>query len=281
MTIVCAWVRASKRGAEELIVCSDSRLSGGGTLDCSPKVFQLPRTDAVIAFSGATYLAYPLLLQMTQAINSHGPMRDGVLDYARLKSFLLRLLNELFGRFDTYLDAFKKPEHNFLLCGYSWFHKEFMIDRFEYDHYANRFQAHPVVKGIGNFGKIAFIGDVRKQANHQLITLLRRRYGDASVLPSSTLVRRYDMEPFEIIRDMLRSARPEGSIGGAPQLISLCQHMISKPLGIFWPDKKSNDVFVNGRPVFDFENIDSWIIDPDSLKKSHKYLPRKDPTFEE
>jgi hypothetical protein len=207
-------------------------------------------------------------------------MRDGVLDYARLKSFLLRLLNELFGRFDTYLDAFKKPEHNFLLCGYSWFHKQFMIDRFEYDQSTKRFQAHPTVKGIGNFGKIAFIGDVRKQANHQLITLLRSRYGDASVLANSTLTRRYDMEPFEVIRDMLRCARPADSIGGPPQLTSLCQHMISKPLGVFWPDRQSNDVFVNGRPVFEFENIDSWIIDPDSLKKSHKYLSKTEPAFE-
>lgn len=80
------------------------------------------------------------------------------------------------------------------------------------------------------------------------------------------------MEPFEVIRDMLRKSTKEDSIGGAPQIIAVGQHMISKPLGVFWPDKATRKVFVNGRPIFDFENIDNWVIDPDNLEKYHKQL---------
>jgi hypothetical protein len=276
MTIVAAWVRTSKRGAEELIVCSDSRLNGGGILDCAPKTFQLPRKDSVLAFSGDTFLAYPLLLQMSQAINSHTPMRDGVIDYIPFRTYTVKLLNTLFSSFETYIEEFKQPNYDFLLCGYSWFRKEFCIDRLVFMPNSKRFEVHSVQKGIGEFGKIAFIGDKSREARDNLYTLLRTRHGDTSVIKGAPFLKRYDMEPFEVIRDMLRTADMNSTIGGAPQLLSICQHMTSRHLAIHWPNKNNGKVFLSGRPVFDFENIDSWILDPDTFQKTHKHLTRHD-----
>lgn len=266
-------MRASKRGAEELLVCSDSRLSSGANLDCSPKIFQLPRPGTVLAFSGETHIAYPLLLQMSHAISSHGPARDGVMDHVVLKSYLKKLINELFSRYETDWDALKRTDSNFLLCGYSWFKKEFMIDRFYYHEQYKRFESQGYGKGMGNFGKFAFIGDVRKRATINLQSLLRDRYGYKSLAKGSEMDVRFHMEPFEVIRDMLRSSGKNDSIGGAPQIVSIGQHMHSKHIGVFWPNKQSNKRYVNGRPVFEFENIDNWILDPDTLEKHHQNFP--------
>ncbi|MFZ5956798.1 hypothetical protein ACOXVJ_04695 [Pseudomonas knackmussii] len=273
MTIVGAWVRATKRNVEEVVVCSDSRLSGGGLMDCSPKIFQLPRSDAVLAFSGNTQLAYPILLQMSHAISCHGPMRDGIIDIVPLTTYLKRILNELFhGLREVVYDDLKEPDTNFLLCGYSWFKKEFIIERFYFNKSNKCFETQPSGKGVGNFGKFRFIGDVRGEATTRLTQLLRQRYGDESVSKESTLMQKYNMEPFEVIRDMLRRSTRVDSIGGAPQIVAVGQHMISKPLGVFWPSMNDRKVYVNGRPIFDFENIDNWIIDPDTLEKYHKQL---------
>lgn len=276
MTIVGAWVRTSKRGAQELVVCSDSRLSNAANLDCSPKIFQLPRSGTVLAFSGDTYIAYPLLLQMSHAINSHAPAKNGAMDHVILKSYLIKLANELFSRYETDFSELKKTDSNFLLCGYSWFRKEFMIDRFYYSETSKKFEHQGCGKGMGKFGKFSFIGDVRKKATINLQSLLRERHGYESLAKEGNSKKRFDMEPFEVIRDMIRASGKDDSIGGAPQLVTIGQHMISKHVGVFWPNKESNKRYVNGRPVFDFESIDNWILDPDTLKKHHQHFQPTD-----
>jgi hypothetical protein len=72
MTIAAAWVRRIG-SCEELIFISDSRLSGdGNTFDSCPKTFALPRNDCVISFAGYTGHAYPMMMQLISAIDSHG-----------------------------------------------------------------------------------------------------------------------------------------------------------------------------------------------------------------
>jgi hypothetical protein len=60
---------------------SDSRLSGyGTTFDGCPKIFTLPRTDCAISFAGYTGHAFPMMLQLALAIESHAPSKRGSLD---------------------------------------------------------------------------------------------------------------------------------------------------------------------------------------------------------
>ena len=44
MTLVAAWVR-SVGTTQELVLATDSRLTGGHTWDCCPKILSLPRGD--------------------------------------------------------------------------------------------------------------------------------------------------------------------------------------------------------------------------------------------
>ena len=272
MTIAVAWVRRTKRGAEEVVLCSDSRLNGGGNLDSSPKVFQLPRADSGMAVAGTTLIGYPFFMQVSHAISSHYPMKAGVIDYLPFRSYVLRLMNELHQGFDTYVRDFKEPDTEFLLAGYSWFKKSFHIDRISYNKGEKRFTVRQCTVGIGNFGKILFIGDYAPVALRRLYTLLRERFGDDAVKRESEEPFKFDMEPFEVVVQLLREADDKSTIGGPPQLLAIPQHMHSKHLAVYWPRKEAGQVFVNGRPVFGFENLDNWILDPDTLLKEHMFL---------
>ncbi len=63
MTLVAIWPRQQASTAE-LVVASDSRLTGGVTFESGPKLFPLPRGDSVIAFAGDTWFTYPLIIQL-------------------------------------------------------------------------------------------------------------------------------------------------------------------------------------------------------------------------
>src|SRR5450759_3690103 len=79
MTLGMAWVRTMGR-TNELVVASDSRLSGGQFWDSNPKIVLLPRSDCVMSFAGSTNDAYPLMLQTYNAISMYPRGTNRVLD---------------------------------------------------------------------------------------------------------------------------------------------------------------------------------------------------------
>src|ERR1700686_4488487 len=97
MTTAVAWVRTIN-GCEELVFVTDSRLSGDGrTFDACPKVMALPRGDCAIAFAGYTGHAYPMMQQLSLAIESHGPLHRGSLDLSSLKTHTLKIFDRMGG----------------------------------------------------------------------------------------------------------------------------------------------------------------------------------------
>lgn len=99
MTIGIAWVGARHDGREHLFFASDSRVRGGHHFDASPKILTLPRSDCAICFAGETAAAYPLMLQVAQAIAAHEPARQRSLDISKVKVHILRVLSDLIDRF--------------------------------------------------------------------------------------------------------------------------------------------------------------------------------------
>jgi hypothetical protein len=61
-----------------------------------------------------------------------------------------------------------------------------------------------------------------------------------------------------VLAEFLKSAQPGDSIGGAPQLIRVTQHMNTRPLCVRWGDEDT----LFGRPLFGYENTDYWIVEP-------------------
>ncbi|TBF68277.1 hypothetical protein ELG71_28665 (plasmid) [Rhizobium leguminosarum] len=95
MTIAIAWTRTIS-GCEELIFVTDSRLSGDGrTFDACPKTMTLPRDDCAIAFAGFTGHAYPMMQQLSFAIDAHAPLKRGSLELPQVKSHALKIFDAM------------------------------------------------------------------------------------------------------------------------------------------------------------------------------------------
>jgi hypothetical protein len=87
------------------------------------------------------------------------------------------------------------------------------------------------------------------------------------------------MEPFEVVRDMLRYSGHSETVGGAPQVVKVYQYMQTAALGIFWPDKKAGQIYLQGRRCLDYERIDNWLLDPDTLKSENPSFTRAEKDF--
>ncbi len=269
MTLCVAWVK-KVHNCQELILMSDSRLSGGERWDQCPKIMTMERDDCAICFAGETFYAYPLMIQVRYAVNHFNQVKSRAMPIENLNGYLLQIINHLCksikndckGNVDDYLVG-----NRFIFGGYSWIDKCFKAWNYNYDKDKNKFLKYPkIVKDSNKL--ISIIGDHNEMGEFKknLNTLLIQKYG-------TTDIDTFDMEPFEVFRDMLRSligqSNNGSSIGGAPQIIKIYQYQNSRPLGVYWPLKDKNNIFKNrtllGRELFDFENSDYWFIDPDTL----------------
>lgn len=264
MTIGIAWVGKRKDGREHLYVASDSRTRGSMILDFCPKILPLPRSDCVICFAGDTSATYPLMLQLSNAIASHLPATERSLDIRTLKPHLLRVFTDIISNIKDAVTPIKPDDVQFIFGGYSWLSKSFEIWTIYYSNKDKKFAARPAQNFHPMMDKAAFIGDVAKDARTRLIKKLNLYIKSPQIS--------FELEPFKVLRDMLREADDRtATIGGAPQLVRIAEHMNTKLIAIKW----GSDTTLMGRKVFDYENIDNIILDPDSLQihkpRSHGY----------
>jgi hypothetical protein len=278
MTIAMAWVRTI-RDCEELVFVTDSRLSGDGrTFDACPKVITLPRGDCAIAFAGYSGHAFPMMQQLANAIAAHGPLNRGAMDITMLRTHALKIFDSMSDLIASSIHLSQPtataPEADFLFGGYSWIAKRFELWSLRYAPTEKRFLASPPkcirrvayngklhlsqkLSGAGErlAGNIAITGDQAPAAEKLLIEKLRQK-------PDC---KRLDMEPFEVVRDMLRNSKRSETIGGAPQVVKVYQYMKSSRFGVYWPDR-TGSIFLQGRPCLGYERIDQWVIDPDTAR---------------
>lgn len=283
MTIAIAWIRDIS-GCEELVFVTDSRLSGDGrTFDACTKVITLPRGDCAIAFAGYSGHAYPMMQQLSHAIEAHAPLSRGSLDMVALKSHALKIFNDMGSlilsseRVSSPVDT--APEANFLFGGYSWKSKRFDLWSIVYSTAQKSFVAHPpkCIRRIAYTGKLRVStkldGDHERLAGNIVVAGDQARECEIRLLEKlshKSDCRSIDMEPFEVVRDMLRDKNHSETIGGAPQIVKVYQYMKSAPLAVYWPDKSSGVVHLQGRPCLGYERIDRWILDPDTLRSERQ-----------
>ena len=249
---------------EQLVFVSDSRLSGDGrNFDGCPKILRLPRNDCAIAFAGYTGHAFPLMLQLSLAIDSYGPARHRAMEISKLQKHLLKVFDSMAALIVSSPKLSKpediQPEANFLFGGYSSVKKQFEIWAVEYKPTEQHFRGHPAQwahysenakkvlfaktkgrRGVGS--SIAFAGNMASELRKRLSAKLAAKYG------TGTTYRGLDWEPFEVVRDMLREPNHSETIGGAPQIVRVYQHIQTVPLAVYWPDRKAGKIYLQGRP---------------------------------
>lgn len=265
MTIAASWIR-KVRNCEELIFISDSRLCGGHRWDECPKLTTLPGTNCVLAFAGDTSYAYPMMMQIRQAMNGYRRIETRAMDITDINGHVLKHANHLMNSVYDLADPDYIPDNEFIFGGYSWVEKKFRIWRYHYMSgekvLAKDGVPHRILSNVE--GHFVAIGDQREAFKKELRALLQEKYGSKiNELKNIHL----DMEPFEALCRMLRRVSKSDTIGGAPQMIKAYQYMNSCPVGVYWPQK--TDDFSNrtllGRKMFDYEDTTYWFIDPDTL----------------
>ena len=260
MTLVTAWIR-STGGLHELVVAADSRLSGGGaTWDACPKIVGLPRTDAVVAFSGFTDLGYPTLVQWAQAVRSNRAMQERRYDVTDLSHLLHDVLNQMLDLRlvdGVVLESalLEKRDTNFLLAGWSWRYQRFYIWRYYFDPNRRNYMREKV-KPSSPRVHVLFMGDAHEMARSAYKDLRRER--------GLTLESPLNMEPFEVLRDLIRSGT-HLSVGGAPQVVKIYRHMNVEPFGVMWRRAPGSEPIPSygGRPLMDYEKPYYSFIDTD------------------
>jgi len=255
-------------------------------------VIMLPRSDCAISFSGDADLAYPIIHQLECAIRSHPPLQRRSMDLKEFLPHAVKIINGIYATMVAEVAVLKNKPPNLRLGigGYSWVEKSFFIWLIRYNAQAKRFKAyrpsklwldrvngdiaakHKKSENWIELGQVLFHGNMGDVGKRRLKAMLSKKSFLSDQLRGTGQL---DMEPFEVIRDMLRDPLKDRTIGGAPQLVKIYQYMDSTPLGVYWPDRKANRITLLGRPILAYENFDHWILDPDTLHSSHlKHSPK-------
>jgi hypothetical protein len=240
-----AWVRSAGAN-QELVLASDSRLRPFAW-DAAPKIIQLPRTDAVLAFAGETDYAYPIMLQLAHATSSWQKAlhRGQTLD--EYKGHLLRVVNAMLGEVTSPpSDGLESPNAYFLLAGYCWHSQRYKIWTLHYDQHIAKFTFRPAGGwGASRSNPFAVVGDEIEEAKRRLVNNLRSK----SKLGNG----KFDMEPFEVLMSMI--ADPSfASIGGFPQLVKVYRSLNTVPFVVEWKGKPS----LFGRPMLEYEQANRY-----------------------
>ncbi len=266
MTIAVAWIR-KVHNCEELVFISDSRLCGGHRWDECPKLTTLPGDNSVLAFAGDTDYAYPMMMQIRQAMSGYVRIESRAMDIADINGHIINHANHLVHSVYDLADPNYTPDNEFIFGGYSWSEKKFKLWRYYYMKSQKTFvkdgKRHRILPNINSC--LVVIGDKREAFKKELRNMLNEKYKVEIEANKEVYL---DMEPFEILCKMLSASYKTDTIGGAPQMIKAYQYMNCRPVGVYWPEKV--DVFSNrtlmGRRLFDYEDTNYWFIDPKTLR---------------
>ncbi len=263
MTLCMAWIR--KYGQkEELVMATDSRLTGGESWDSGVKLFELSRLDCLLCFAGATSRAYPLILNCISSIKFDGNLASPHTDIHDVLEYLIDLFSTLVGEINEAIGNVDevRGEAQFLFGGWSWRKQQFCIWRLYYA---------PVLKGFthesvntGDARVFTFMGDHTEEAKAGLEAQLR----DAGKILSGTL----DMEPLQVLAQMSRDTDNYRPIGGAIQIAKVYQSGSSEFFGVMWPSVGGTPTFL-GRQLSEHDMPPVRFYDPDLATILNDTLP--------
>jgi hypothetical protein len=66
------------------------------------------------------------------------------------------------------------------------------------------------------------------------------------------------LEPLRVLAEMLLAAGKADTIGGPPQVVRVAKHMNTRCFVVRWQGEPT----IFGRPLFPYESVDYWVLDP-------------------
>lgn len=254
MTAVVAWER--KVGSvSELIVASDSRLSGGERWDACAKIFDVGRSDAFIAFAGDTTRALPLIFQAIATTRSYEGSFLRTLDLPKFAGHLNAVMNEVLMQAHG-TAAEEPPDCEFLLGGWSWSIGSFRLYRYYFDKNVKAFRCYPITKVPKSIGRknatktYGVIGD----AGPKVTGLIARERGT-----NGRMREPLQYEPLEILHRLTKDPAFD-TVGGNVQVVKVYRSIRVETFAV----KSGDSIFVSGRPALPYENLTLRVITRDA-----------------
>jgi hypothetical protein len=204
--------------------------------------------------------AYPIMLQIQAAVAQHPRLLSRAMDITDLKGHLIRVLNGMTALInDLPVGVQNEPDTTFLIAGWSWKLNRFCSWLLHYDASIKKFTFRPTRNWRGNNNEkfLSITGDYKDEYKEKLVNLLKKK--------SKLETGGFDMEPLEVLIDMLKDGGFD-KIGGAPQIMKVYKYSSTRPFAVFWPDRASGNVSLNGRPLLDYERSGYHIYDPDTFE---------------
>lgn len=268
MTLCLAWIRQDQEN-QELIFATDSCLGGGERWESGVKLFELPRRDCLICFSGYTLRTYPMILSLMNAIRYDKHAANPNFDVNDFMVYVTSLFTEIIkqikvdNRRATFEDVLKEdPSFNFLFGGWSWKENKFKLWKIEYS-----YEAHGFIP-VTDYYNLVFtmIGDELDAARKMLENEITN---NRSVLRGSL-----DMEPLKVLVQIIRDTTPQfDTISGPVQLAKIYAPGQIEFFGVYHPSATNGKKTFLGRDVSQTNNPAVRFVDPDTGSISELDVP--------
>lgn len=270
MTLCIAWIR-EVNDSEELIIATDSTLTGGEKWNHGIKLFELPRKDCLLCFAGETYRAYPLILNLISTIKHDVKLQNPVLD----------IQDVLYGIVDTFSELvksiFEKPngdtshigsEAKFLFGGWSWKESRFKIWKI---HFSSDADAFLYTEETQQKSRVCiFLGDPETEENN-IAEKAKQKYKDL-LDKRDKFDSPLDMEPLEVLIDMSRK-KEVYEVDGAVQIGKIYKSGTNDFFGFYWPSVKGKASFL-GKLYERHNKPGVQYFDPDTCQLIEDGLPK-------
>jgi len=233
----------------ELVVASDSRLSGGESWDTCPKIFHLNRQDAVLAFAGATTRAYPFVLQALNVVASTRNTANGSVDLRHLAKKIQKMANSMLKQFSSFPMDDDHAGCELLLAGWSWQHQRFethVIDAASPPGPGQKFRLTSRF-ARGDEGVWEIIGDKKSDLRRRISGLLE---SEPDQFVSEVALT--DWTPLTALSDLCLKSNKHDTVGGTPQMFKVHRQPRVEQFAV----TVNGTVAIGGRPLMEGERHD-------------------------
>lgn len=270
MTLCAAWIR-QLNNVEELVFATDSALTGGEKWDNGIKLFELPRKDCLLCFTGSTGRAYPLILNLVSAIRFNRQLESPatgiveILNYVseHFTSLIKTIVSEMQGEDIHALRA----EARFLFGGWCWQSNRFRIWRLYYSREAEGFLFDELTNDDNKTRFYTFMGEAKERDIEQEAKENFHQY----LLNEGTLDSKLNMEPLMVLRKVAQDTAIR-EVGGSLQIAKVYRSGRSEFFGIIWPSSDGRPCF-QGREYNNFTKPPVRYFNPDTLELFEPELP--------
>lgn len=272
MTLCTAWIRQSIN-TEELVFATDSTLTGGEKWDNGIKLFELPRKDCLLCFTGDTIRAYPLILNLVSSITFDNYLSKPEVSISEILNYISDLFTNLVKTVVSEINNEDihqlRGSAKFLFGGWCWQTNKFRIWHLFYSKEVEGFLYKELTNVNDKTRFYAFIGeakdiDIEKDAQSRFNKLL---------FEQDKIDAKLDMEPLSILRDIALD-KTIREVGGSLQIAKVYKSGRSEFFGILWPSSQGKPYF-QGREYNDYNKPRIKYLNPDTCELMDLEVPKK------